>query len=228
MDYLETNQAHWQKGYAAVNVDHPVFRFYGRILKPDFYREGGNFERLLDFGCGQGAAVNFFQKMGFNARGVDISETDITAAKIRHPHLASNFFLCDPRPSKNECYGFSEDIAVITAIQSLYYLSKKDLQDCLEKLYDSMRPGGIFFATMMSENSKEFFDNSEDTDNEMRIVSFKNGHLESKPHYIYFTRDEEELKQKFNMFKPLHIGYYAAKFRSDEGNGHHFTFCGRK
>ncbi len=223
MDYWKQ-----RKGYPAVNVDHPVFRFYGRILKPDFYQEGGNFERLLDFGCGQGAAVNFFQQMGFNARGVDISEIDIAAAKIRYPHLASNFFLCDPQPSKNECYGFSEDIAVVTAIQSLYLLPKQAFRDCLEKLYDSMRPGGIFFATMMSENSKDYFENSKEADDGMRVLNFKNDRFELKNYYMFFTKDENDLKQKFSMFKPLHIGYYAAQFRSDEGDGHHFTFCGMK
>ena len=87
MSYLDENRAYWERGYNAVNVDHPVFRFYGRILKPDFGL-GGNWERLVDFGCGQGAAVSFFQKHVFHARGVDVSETDIAAAKIRFPHIA--------------------------------------------------------------------------------------------------------------------------------------------
>ena len=43
-----------------------------------------------------------------------------------------------------------------------------------------------------------------------------------------FIKDEEELKHKFSMFQPIHIGFYSEKFRSDEGVSHHFTFVGRK
>lgn len=30
------------------------------------------------------------------------------------------------------------------------------------------------------------------------------------------------------MFKPVHIGYYSAKFRNDEGDSHHYVFTGVK
>jgi SAM-dependent methyltransferase len=226
-NYLDYNKAYWEKGYNAVNVDHPVFRFYGRILRPEFGL-GANWERLVDFGCGQGAAVNFFHAVGFQARGVDISETDIAVAKIRYPHIAQNFSICAPDPKKNEYYGFAEDIAVITAIQSLYYFSDSDFQACMDVLYRSMRPGGVFFATMMGENSREFLDNSTEFRDGLRVVNFRNDRLEVKNYYMSFIKDEDHLKRKFDMFKPVHIGYYAAKFRSDEGDGFHFTFCGVK
>ena len=227
MSYLDENRAYWERGYNAVNVDHPVFRFYGRILKPDFGL-GGNWERLVDFGCGQGAAVSFFQKHGFHARGVDVSETDIAAAKIRFPHIARNFLVCAPDPKANEYYGFAEDVTVITAIQSLYYFSDHDFGACLDMLYRSMRPGGVFFATMISENSREYFDNSVEFGDGLRVVNFQNKRLDVKDCYMSFIKDEDHLKRKFDMFKPVHIGYYAIKFRSDEGGGHHFTFCGVK
>ena len=227
MSYLDENKAYWERGYNAVNVDHPVFRFYGRILKPDFGL-GGNWERLVDFGCGQGAAVDFFQKHGFHARGVDVSETDIAAAKIRFPHISQNFLVCAPDPKENRYYGFSEDVAVITAIQSLYYFSDHDFEICCDMLYRSMRPGGVIFATMMSENSRQFFDNSVEVGDGLRVVNFRNKRLDVRDYYMSFIKDEDHLKRKFNMFKPVHIGYYAVKFRCDEGCGHHFTFCGVK
>lgn len=226
MNYWDKNQVYWEKGYAAVNVDHPIFRFYGRILKPQFAM-GGKFEKSLDFGCGQGAAVNFFATQGFNARGVDISNIDISIAKVRYPHIADNFAVCDPTPKQNEFYGFPEDIGVITAIQSLYFLSDTDFEIGMDKLYRSMRPGGIFFATMMGERNSEYFDNSVEYQDGLRTVRFQNDRLDVE-YNIFFIKDEEHLKQKFSMFKPLHLGYYCAKFRNDEGDGFHYTFCGIK
>lgn len=227
MSYLEKNKEYWEKGYDAINVDHNVFRFYGRILKPEF-NMGRNYEKLLDFGCGAGSAVNYFSMQGFNACGVDISNTDITTAKIRYPHIAQNFYVCDPDPKNNDYYGFADEVSVITAIQSLYYFSDSDFGICMEKLYRSMRTGGVFFATMMGENSKEFYENSEEYKDGLRVVNFKNDRLDVKNYYISFIKDENHLKSKFHMFKPIHIGYYCAKYRNDEGDGFHYTFCGVK
>lgn len=227
MNYLEMNKVYWEKSYNAFNVDHPVFRFYGRVLKPQFGLEG-NGERLVDFGCGQGAAVNFFSQQGFHTRGVDISESDLAVAKIRYPHIARCFSVCAPDPKENEYYGFAEDVAVVTAIQSLYYFSDQDFQTCVEMLYRSMRPGGVFFATMMGEKAREFFDNSTEFKDGLRVVNFQNDRLEVKDYYMSFIKDENHLRRKFGMFKPVHIGYYAAKFRNDEGDGFHYTFCGVK
>ena len=91
--YPEDNRAYWERGYDAPNVDHHTFRFLGRILRPDFGLPR-NHEKLLDFGCGQGAAVNFFRANGFDAEGVDISRTDIAIAKSRYPHINGHFSLC--------------------------------------------------------------------------------------------------------------------------------------
>ena len=156
MNYLASNKAYWEKGYHAVNVDHAAFRFYGRILKPQFGLTGEGHEKFVDFGCGQGSAVNYFSGLGFDARGVDISETDIGVAKLRYPHIAHRFTVCDPKPASNAFYGFPADVAVVTAFQALYYFSDADFADVMERVHRSMRRGGIFFASMMGEQSKEF------------------------------------------------------------------------
>lgn len=227
MDYFEKNKEYWEKGYSASNVDHPVFRFYGRILKSEFDL-GDNYEKLLDFGCGQGAAVNFFSQQGFNARGVDISNIDIHVAKTRYPHISSHFSICDPNPKNNDFYGFESDISVVTAIQSLYYFTDTDFEIAINKIYNTMKKGGVIFATMMGEKSSEFFDNSKPWKDGLRVVNFKNNRLNVEEYCMSFIKDENHLKEKFNLFKPLHIGYYAAKFRDDEGDGFHYTFCGIK
>lgn len=227
MNYFEKNKEYWENGYSASNVDHTVFRFYGRILKQDF-NFGSNYEKLLDFGCGQGAAVNFFSQHGFNARGVDISSTDIEVAKARYPHIASHFSICDPNPRNNSFYGFEDSISVATAFQSLYYFSDTDFQLAINKIYNSLKVGGVFFATMMGVQYTHFFENSVPHEDGLRVVNFKNERYEVKEYYMSFIEDEDHLKEKFSLFKPLHIGNYSAKFREDDGNGFHYTFCGVK
>jgi 2-polyprenyl-3-methyl-5-hydroxy-6-metoxy-1,4-benzoquinol methylase len=47
---------------------------------------------ILDVGCGNGYLVNTLLKLGFNAYGIDASETGIAVARQTHPN---NFFIQD-------------------------------------------------------------------------------------------------------------------------------------
>ena len=60
--YLDKNAMYWSGTYDAPNVESFIFRFYGRILRFDYGIDGSNHERILDFGCGQGGALNYFDK----------------------------------------------------------------------------------------------------------------------------------------------------------------------
>jgi 2-polyprenyl-3-methyl-5-hydroxy-6-metoxy-1,4-benzoquinol methylase len=172
--YQDANRAYWEKGYVAPNVDACVFRFYGRILARDFDLVGSG-ETLIDIGCGQGSAVEFFAKQGFNSFGCDISETDIGAAKIRYPHIARKFSVCDTDPNKVDHYCQADNVRVVTSIQTLYYLSDSDFAVCMDKLYKSMLPGAVFYATMMGEQCEQFFKNSTPAHDGLRCVSFRAG-----------------------------------------------------
>lgn len=227
-DYLSDNQEYWEKGYHAPNVDHPVFRFYGRILGPQFGLTGKDCETLLDFGCGQGAAVDYFNRQGFQSYGVDISTTDLNVARARYPELQNRFAEVDPKPDTDDAF-FDRKYDVIIAIQSLYYYSDADLQTRMESIYKMLKPNGVFYATMMGTENDQYYQNSEPYEDGLRKVSFDTDReLTVEDYYVNFTSDEEELKNKFKMFKPEHIGFYSEKFRSEEPKGHHYTFVGTK
>lgn len=226
-DYLQKNVEYWQQGYPAIWPDHNVFRFFGRVVKKDFPHLIGG--KLLDFGCGQGAAVSYFHMNGMDARGVDICEPDIAAAKIRYPHLANRFSVCKPHPNDNPFYGFeTKDLSIVTGLQAFYYFTDTDLAILLKKLHAAMKPGGVFYATMMGVESKEFFDNSTEDHDGLRRVNFTNDRLVVKDYCMSFVESEAHMKKKFDMFRPVHCGYYAAKYREDEGDGFHRTFVGVK
>ena len=228
MDYLKSNADYWESGYTAPMVDHHVFRLYGRILKP-YFNLPKKYTSLLDFGCGQGAAVNYYAGLKFDSYGVDISKFDIDVARHRFPGIANSFSTCEPKPLNNKHYGNLEKYDVITAFQSLYYFTKKDFEDLMEKLYNQLNKGGIFFATMMGTKSEEYFKNSKETDDAwLRCVNFTNSRYQCKDYYIFFTENQNELCNRFSMFKPMHLGWYSGKFTSEEGDGFHYTFCGVK
>src|SRR5258705_8790121 len=99
MDYLSKNQEYWSGLYDAPNVESFIFRFYGRILRFDYGIDGSNHERLLDFGCGQGAALRFFDQRGFNVHGVDIADKDLDVARRVLPHRRDQLMRVDPTPN---------------------------------------------------------------------------------------------------------------------------------
>ena len=99
MTYTEKNTKYWNDEYKADNVDHAAFRVSGRILRPDFDLPSHQ-ENNLDFGCGTGATVNYYNTLGFKSYGVDSSNTAIKIAQKKYPHLVKNFILIDPLPQK--------------------------------------------------------------------------------------------------------------------------------
>lgn len=226
MSYLEANATYWERGYRAENVDAPVFRFYGRVLVPDFGLDGAGGERLLDFGCGEGSAVNYFRGKGFDAYGVDISHTDLTAGAERWPELEGRLERIGPAPAPDDRW-FGGGFQVITAIQSLYYFSDTDLDVRLASLYDMLEPGGVLYATMMGTRCY-FYEHSRPADDGLREVVFDVPRFSVSGYFVNFVGSEDELVERFSMFEPRHVGYYADKFRSDEGEAFHYTFVGVK
>jgi SAM-dependent methyltransferase len=225
-DYLGSNLAYYKRGYEAENVDHPVFRFYGRILVPDFGLDGSGHERVLDFGCGQGAAVGYFARKGFDAYGVDIAEVDVERARERYPELADSFVVIPPKPRADDDF-FGGNFDVVVSIQTLLLLGESDLEVRLDNLHRQMKPGGVFYATMMGTRSY-FYEHSEPAEDGLRKVTIDTPRVKLSDYYVNFTESEEHLKQRFSMFRPVHIGFYSQTFRSDEGAQFHYTFVGVK
>jgi cyclopropane fatty-acyl-phospholipid synthase-like methyltransferase len=225
--YLQDNYEYWQKGYEAENVESFVFRTYGRIFIPEFGLDGSNNEKLLDFGCGSGANLNFFHQKGFDVYGVDISHIDIERCKKRMNKIASHFSIIDSQPKTEDIF-FGGEYDVVIAIQALYYFSDADFKVRMESIYKQMKKGAIIYATMMGPKCDWFYDNSVEAEDGLRKVDFSTGRVEAKDYYVNFTENEEDLVKKFELFKPIHIGHYEDKIRQDEGTSFHYTFIGQK
>lgn len=224
--YLEGNQEYWAKGYDAENVESFVFRPYGRIFKFQFGLSGKNREKLLDFGCGEGAALQFFKSKGFDVYGVDISEKDIARCKTKMGDVADHFAVIDPAPKADDVF-FGGGYDVIVAIQALYYYDDADLAMRVKTLHSMLKPGGIIYVTMMG-TGHYMYGHAKPFKNGLSKVDFDMARLKVKDYYINFTHSEEQLVERFGLFERVHVGYYDAKYREDEGASFHYTFVGRK
>lgn len=226
MDYLKLQKQQWESGYFAPNVESTVFRFYGRILSRDFGITGDQGERVLDFGCGQGAAVNYFHTLGFSAFGVDISEPDIGVGRNRYPYLARRLAVVDPKP-REDLEIFGGGFSCVIAVQALYYLNDPDMQAALRCLHRNLVPGGVIYATMISPRHM-LYDHSSETEEGIRVVRYDHPRDGKAQYYINFTESEAELVEKFSLFEPVHVGFYSERYRQDEGERHHYTLVAVK
>ena len=225
-EYLAGNRDYWQKGYFAPNVESWVFRMWGQVLQYELPKTKNSKLRMLDFGCGQGAALSFFEKLGFDVFGVDISGGDIEICKKQMPKIEANFKLIDPVPNEDDLwYGGGFDL--VTAIQSLYYYSDNDFQKRLASIYNQMNAGGVFYATMIGTDSY-YYDYSTPYKDGLRSVSLKTERVTVDNHYINFTKSREHLLERFSMFKKVNVGFYDGIVREDEGRYFHWTYVGKK
>jgi cyclopropane fatty-acyl-phospholipid synthase-like methyltransferase len=228
MSYYEGNLSYWNRagGYEAPNVESWVFRWYGRILKGELGIDGSKGEKLLEFGCGSGAALHFFHRQGFEVYGVDISERDIERARQRTHEARDRIRVIRPEPDEHANY-FGVKFDVVVGIQSFYYFHNTDFRKMIRGIYRQMNPGGIIYATMMGTKS-QYYRESTDVGDGLRNVNTGNDRRAIHDYFIQFTQSEDDLVHKFELFTPIRIGHYEFVWQKEEGVEFHYMFTGRK
>jgi 2-polyprenyl-3-methyl-5-hydroxy-6-metoxy-1,4-benzoquinol methylase len=237
-DYLNKNLSFWDRKYSSPNVESFVFRLKSVLLDKfcKFYKY--QTYKILDFGCGEGANVMFFNKnYGFIPYGVDISSVSINVCKKKTKKFKKNFKIIDPKPSE-KLNLFNEKFDLVIAIQSLYYMSDKDLQICLKCLYNHLKPGGMIFASMMGVKNNSYynlFSNKKKNSDGLTLVDLRTDKFYKKrqkgntySHYINFIKNKEELERKFKIFKKKAIGFYDSDYESLNSSLFHYTYLGKK
>src|SRR5262249_446031 len=181
-------------------------------------------ERLLDFGCGQGGAIAYFDRLGFDCYGVDIAANDIAAAHRRLPHLADHLLVVEPRPDEGNDF-FAGGVGTLLSIQTLDFLSNTDFAQAIKCLWRNMKPGGKIYASM---NGWDMYyrRHGEYVGDGLWHVRFKTDRVDYDL-CLNFVRDKEDMKQRFSLFKPVYLDYYDSSFR-EEGSEFRYTFFGIK
>ena len=232
-NYKKINKKFWNRVYNAPNVESFIFR-----LKPiliDLYINPKKKLKVLDYGCGQGTSIHHLTKSyGYDGYGVDISEPSIKVCqKIINK---KKFKLIDFDVNQNDNF-FNKKFDLIISVQVLYYLNNIDLKNRLISLNKMLKPGGYVFFSMISTKHELFnyFCNKRKSNDglyKVDLSSDKNYTKRQKQdiyyHYINFIKNEKDLKDKFNLFKPLNIGYYDGSLTGTKKSVHHYTFFGKK
>ena len=117
---------------------------YLRFFKTLLRRYGVKAATVLDLACGTGSLSVLLAKHGYEVLGIDRSEEMLTVAAEKAMELEENqpFFVAQPMQRLK----IPEPVdACVCALDSINYVTKpQDVQKAFRRVYESLRPGGLF------------------------------------------------------------------------------------
>jgi len=133
LDHYDQNADSFWEG----TKDHDVAQNYKEFLAP--LPEGRTLD-ILDFGCGPGRDVQFFQSLGHRPVGLDGSAMfcDMARRRIRCEILHQKFLSLQLPPGAFDG---------VFANASLFHVPGQELPRVLGELHRALRPGGILFSS---------------------------------------------------------------------------------
>tara|TARA_B100000212_G_C27380943_1_gene537023 strand:+ start:1297 stop:2088 length:792 start_codon:yes stop_codon:yes gene_type:complete len=164
--------------------------------------------KILDVGCGTGDQLKIFEKIGFDAYGLDPAPDMITIAKknVIDPSKIS-LGSCEHLPFDNNTFD------CVVMVEVLRYFDSKSIDKALEEARRVLKPGGIMFCTFVNRWCLDFFYIFQ----KFRQITKKNDFDIKNPHCEFFTPGEvekllhnfnfKEIKTIGNMFSPIRIIY---------------------
>lgn len=154
--------------YDGLTRDIP-YEKYLRFFKTLLRRHGVTATTVLDLACGTGSLSVLLAKHGYRVLGVDRSEEMLTVAAEKAMELEENqpFFVAQPMQRLR----IPEPVdACVCALDSINYVTKpQDVQKAFRRVYESLRPGGLFVFDintpykLESLDGQVFLDETEDS-----------------------------------------------------------------
>ena len=154
--------------YDGLTRDIP-YEQYLRFFKTLLRRHGVTATTVLDLACGTGSLSVLLAKHGYRVLGVDRSEEMLTVAAEKAMELEENqpFFVAQPMQRLR----IPEPVdACVCALDSINYVTKpQDVQKAFRRVYESLRPGGLFVFDINTPYKLEgldgqvFLDETEDS-----------------------------------------------------------------
>ena len=141
----EWNQILREKWYSQEEPDELVVSFV-TLLKNKNKKA-----RVLDLGCGAGRNLIYTANQGFEAHGVEMSETGLnfTKERLRKRNLEAHILKGDMNllPYIDSCFD------VVMCLFTIYHQKLKGIQTTISEVHRVLRKGGVLVANFQSKRS---------------------------------------------------------------------------
>lgn len=182
----EWDQILQRKDYRPTSPDEIVVNFVSIIEKR-------NAKKVLDLGCGAGRHVNYLAKNGFEAFGVDISETGLklTKKRLRKVKLEAAMVKSDMKflPFIGSCF----DAAV--CVNTIYHQRLKEIKEAVSELHRVLKKKGLLLTNFHSKRSGKYGKGVEVEENTFA------GETGPEKGVLHHFVDENEIHKLFKDFR---------------------------
>lgn len=193
-----------------------------RFVAQNYYNTIRNDTRILDVGCGTGAATWFIAREGFSTTGIDGSNTAITKAKKRFKEEGLNGdFLIGDIEKINYPDDYFDAVTDIVAIQHNTY---NKILEIIKETHRVLKPGGKLFSMMVQKGSYGYglgFEFEKNTFDQVPEGPYAGKGI------IHFT-DANEIKDIFSIFEAIDIECSMRTFNNFKNKISHFVITAIK
>lgn len=194
-----------------------------RFIARNYYKEKKREKvKILDVGCGTGAATWYLSREGFSAFGIDGSESGIRAAKKRFKgeKLKGNFIVGDIAnlPYSDNTFDCAIDIV---AIQHNNLASRNRI---ISKIYRTLKPGGKIFSMMVAKGTWGYNSGKEIEKN--TFINIKKGPFTDRG-LIHFS-EEKEIRKLLKGFKNIEIEISSYTVQNQKNRISHYIISAEK
>jgi len=187
----EWNQILREKWYSQEEPDELVVSFATLLKKKN------KKARVLDLGCGAGRNLIYTANQGFEAHGVEMSETglNVTKERLRKRNLEAHILKGDMNllPHIDSCFD------AVMCLFTIYHQKLKGIRTTISEVHRVLRKGGILLINFQSKRSHMY---GKGVKVEKDTFIRQNGPEKGVIHH--FT-DKEEIAKLLQDFKNVNI-----------------------
>jgi len=158
--YYQEQRGSYEKTYSADELSYfqSRLRLYDHTIKKYLEKkEGDGPVSLLDIGCGEGWALSYFNKLGWDVTGLDYSNFGV---QTFNPHMIGNLTAGDIYESIEGLISSGKQFDVIWLVNVLEHVL--DPESLVAKIKEILKPNGILLVQVpndFSEIQKYLIDN---------------------------------------------------------------------
>ncbi|MEM3699259.1 MAG: class I SAM-dependent methyltransferase [Candidatus Bathyarchaeia archaeon] len=143
----EWNQILRKKRYSPEEPDELVVNFAA------FLKTKKKVGRVLDLGCDAGRHLIYMAQQGFEAHGIDISETALNTTKrrLKKQNLEAQIVKCHMKflPYMDSCFD------TVICLHTLYHQKFKDMQETISEIQRILKKKGFLLVNLLSKRTTD-------------------------------------------------------------------------